>query len=368
MNEIELWVFDMKFNRLGIIDKFELVELDTKYHDHSPLRLIVEGNQKHANLLLSDDDRIIAISNDISHGYYIETPQYRDDAKVTIEVLCRSLSVMTGWRIVKGQQRYLGNIEDVIKSFINYNAITTNSNRIIPDLVLGENDGINISVDETYTNYQLDTAIWEICKKYDIGFEILMDHVNKKYVANTFQGIDRTAEQSVNSHVIFAKAFDNVNYQSYVDDKADYKSAAYVETTDRTLVVNDSSTGFSRRELFVDAKSISKTYVNENGIEVTMTDSEFVTTLNETGNSELASYPRVRSFESEIDTNSQFVYGIDFFIGDKVTNRSDELGIATYSRVVTAKEIWNSQGYSLGLEFGTSIPTLLDKIKREVKK
>lgn len=368
MNDIELWVFDMEFNRIGIIDKYEEVELDTKYQDHSALSITVDGNSKHAELLLSDADRIIVKSNDIYRGYYVETSQYADESEVTIEVLCRSLSVMMSWRIIKGQQRYTGLLEDVIKSFINYNAITTESNRVIPNLVIGVNEGINITVDETYTNRQLDVAIWEMCKKYDIGFEILMDHVSKKYVVSTYQGTDRSALQTVNPQVVFAKAFDNVNKQSYVDDKADYKSTVYIEAVDRTLISNDTPIGFGRRELFVDAKSISKTYKNENDVEVTMTDIEFVTTLNETGNSELSQYPRVRSFESEIDNNSQFVYGVDFFIGDKVTNRNDELGIATHSRVVTAKEKWTRQGYSLNLEFGTSIPTLLDKIKREVKR
>lgn len=369
MNEIELWVFDMEFNRLAIIDEYEEVELTTYYQQgHSQLNLIVEGNKEYADLFLSDEDRIIVKSNDIYRGYYVETPQYTDESSVKIELMCRSLSVMMAWRIIKGQQRYVGNLEDVIKSFINHNAITTEPNRIIPNLVLGTNEGLDINVDETYTNKELDVAIWEMCNKYDIGFEILMNHEAKKYVASTFQGVDRSTEQNVNPHVIFAKAFDNVTFQSYVDDKADYKSTAIVEGEGTSLTINDTAYGFARRELYVDATNISKTYLNENDVEVTMTDIEYTATLTETGNSSLAEYPRVRSFESDIDTNSQFAFGVDYFIGDKVTNRNDELGIATHARVVTTKEKWDRKGYSLSLEFGTSIPTLLDKIKREVKR
>lgn len=368
-NEIELWVFDMKFNRLAVIDTYEEIEVNTYYLNHSELNVIVEGSKEYADLFLSDADRIIVKSNDIFRGYYIETPQYNDNNKLQIELMCRSLSVMTAWRIINGQQRYTGNIEDVIKSFIDFNAITpSDSKRVIPNLVLGANEGINIEVDETFTNRQLDEAVWEMCKKYDVSFEILMNHDAKKYVVSTFMGIDRSTQQTINPHVIFAKEFDNVNKQSYVDDKADYKSTAYVEAEDITILINDTATGLDRRELFVDAMSISKTYKDENGNEVTMTESEYIDTLNETGNSSLAEYPRVRSFESEIDAKTQFVYGIDYFIGDTVTNRNDELGIATHSRVVTAKEKWNREGYSLDLEFGTSIPTLLDKIKREVRR
>lgn len=368
MNEIELWVFDMQFNRLAIIDEYEEVDLATYYQNHSEFIVRLEGNKSHADLFLQGHDRIVVKSNDIYRGYYVETPQYTDEKKVEIELLCRSLSVMTAWRQIIDQQRFVGNIEDAIKHFIKMNAINPkNPNRIIPNLVLGVNEGINIQVDETYTDTQLDIAIWEMCKKYDIGFEILMNHEAKKYVASTYQGGDRSAEQSVNPHVIFAKAFDNVNRQSYVDDRADYKSTAYVKGEDRTITVNDVAVGFARRELFVDAGSISRTYRDEFDNEITISDREYTATLNETGQSGLAEYPRVQTFESEIDAVTQFVYGVDYFIGDKVTNRNDELGIATHSRVVTARENWNRSGYSLSLEFGTSIPKLLDKIKREVK-
>lgn len=369
MNEIELWIYDMAFNRLGIIDNFEEVNLDTFYQNHHNFTLIVEGNRENAELLLTNEDRIIVKSNDIYRGYYVETIQYTDETSVELEVLCRSLSVMTTWREIIGQQRFVGNIEDAIKYFINTNAIhPANPNRIIPNLVLGLNEGINIQIDETYTNTKLDIAIWEMCKKYDIGFEILMNHEAKKYVASTYQGANRSAEQTINPHVIFAKAFDNVNKQLYVDDKADFKSTAYVEGEDRTIIVNDEVSGFARRELYVEGKSINKTYKNEQGTEITMTDAEFNETLRETGSGTLSEYPRIRTFESEIDTNSQHIYGIDYFIGDKITNRNDELGVATHSRVVTAKERWNRKGYSLSLEFGTSVPTLIDKLKREVKR
>ena len=368
MNEIELWVFDMEFNRLAIIDEYEDVDLATYYQNHSEFVVRLEGNKEYADLFLQGHDRIIVKSNDVHRGFYVETPQYTDERNIEIELLCRSLSAMTAWRQITGQQRFVGNVEDAIKHFINLNAINPkNPNRIIPNLVLGVNESISIQVDETYTNTQLDIAIWEMCKKYDIGFEILMNHEAKKYVASTYQGVDRSAEQTVNPRVIFAKAFDNVNRQSYVDDKADYKSTAYVEAEDRTITVNDTVAGFARRELFVDAGSISRTYRDENDREITMSEAEYVATLKETGQSGLAEYPRVQTFESEIDADTQFVYGVDYFIGDKVTNRNDELGIATHSRVVTARENWNRNGYNLSLEFGTSIPKLLDKIKREVK-
>ncbi|BDH62303.1 hypothetical protein MTP04_24330 [Lysinibacillus sp. PLM2] len=374
MNSIELYVFDKDFNRLGIIDTYEEIYLESNYKKHSELHLTVDGTKENADLLLSDDFRIITKSTDITRGYIVETPQYFDEAATQIEVIAYSLSYMLNWRIIRGQQYFKGNIEDVIKAFVNANAINPNdTNRIIPNLVLGVNDGINITADEAYNNRQLDEALWEICDKYEVSFEILMNHEAKKYVFSTYMGIDRTTEQSMNQPVIFAKAFDNVTKQSYVDDKSNYKSTAYVagegEGVERTVVkVNDSLSGFNRRELFVDARDLQSKYRQEDGTEVTIPQTEYHALLQERGQNRLADYQRIRTFESNIDLYSQFIFNEHYFLGDKVTTRNDDLGIVTHSRVVTAKETYTRDGYELALEFGTSIPTLLDKLKREVKR
>lgn len=373
MNTIELFVFDTEFNRLGVIDAYEKIYMETHYKKHSELHLTVDGTKEYAELLLSDDIRIITKSTDITRGFIVETPQYFDETSTKIEVIAYSLSYILNWRIIIGQQHYKGNIEDVVKAFVNANAINPiDSNRIIPHLVLGVNDGINMTADEAYSNKQLDEALWEICEKYDMSYEILMNHEAKKFVFSTYQGIDRTTEQTINQPVIFAKAFDNVTKQSYVDDKSNYKSTAYVagegEGIDRTVVnVNDNFTGFNRRELFVDARDLQSSYLQD-GTEIIIPQDEYYAILQERGQNKLAEYQRIRTFESDIDLYSQFIFGQDYFLGDKVTTRNDDLGIVTHSRVVTAKETYTREGYELSLEFGTSIPTLLDKLKREVKR
>lgn len=365
---MHLFVFDMDFNRLGIIDVFEEINISTYFQDHSNFIVRIDANPLHADLFLKGEDRIIVKSTDIYRGYFIETPIYTDEKSEYIELIGRSLSVMTAWRLIVGQQRFVGNIADAIYHFINLNAVNpSNKNRIIPNLVLGISDGIDIQVDETYTNFPLDVAIWELCKKYDIGFEILMNHKQKKYVAVVYQGVDRSANQNINPHIIFSKAFGNTLRQSYTDDQADYKSTAYVKGEEREIIVNDNVSGFNRRELHVES-GITRTYRDENDNEITMSEVEFTNVINQAGQQSLAEYPRVQGFENEVDVMTQFVYNIDYFIGDRVTNRNDKLLMATHSRVVTAHETWSRSGYTLNLEFGTSIPTLINKLKREVKR
>lgn len=367
---MELYVFDFNFNRVGIVDDYVEIEFEHNYEKHSELILTVEASSRNAALLLDDSKELILTkSTDIHRGYVINTSQFDDGDGSRIEIIATSLSVLMSRRIIERQQHYSGNVEDVIKAFVNANAVNpANHNRIMPNLALGVNQGIYIEADEAYTDKYLDIALWEICNKYDMSYEILMDHDNKKFVFSTFQGVDRTTEQSINDHVIFSKEFDNVTRQSYVDDKSGYKNMAYVagegEGDNRTIIkLNDNLTGYERREVFFDARDLQS-----EADDTTIPPSEYDTLLESRGEARLAEYQRVRSFESDIDLHSQFIFNKDYFLGDKVTNRDDGLGIVMHSRVVVARETYNRAGYDLKIEFGSSIPTLIDKLKREVKK
>ncbi|MER2048996.1 MAG: siphovirus ReqiPepy6 Gp37-like family protein [Solibacillus sp.] len=378
MQDIELYIFDINFNRLDTIDIYEEVEFQSKYYGHSICFLTVEGNKKNAELLLVNEDelskelRIIVRSDDLNRGYIIETAEFEDETNTKIEVIAYSLSIMTSWRWIIGQQRFQGNIEGVLKGFVNANCINPSApSRVIPNLVLGANEGINILADESYTQKELDIALWEVCEKNEVSFEILMNHDAKKYVFSTYKGIDRSFEQQENPHIIFSKEFENVISQSYTDDKSSYKSTAYVagegEENNRTIVeVGETFSGFNRREVFFDARDLQSEY-NENGTTVIIPQNEYIELLKERGNNRKQDYQRIRTFESEANLQSQFKFNEDYFLGDVITNRNDELGIVMHQRIVVVKEILNREGYTLNLEYGTAIPTLLDKIKREVK-
>ncbi|MDM5352587.1 siphovirus ReqiPepy6 Gp37-like family protein [Lysinibacillus sphaericus] len=378
MLDMELYIFDINFNRLATIDVYEEVEFQTKYYGHSICNLTVEGNRRNAELLLVNESelskelRILVRSDDLNRGYIIETAEFEDEEKTMIKVIAYSLSIFTSWRWIITQQRFQGNIEDVLKEFVRANCINTSSpSRIIPNLVLGINEGINIVADESYTQKVLDIALWEMCEKNEVTFEILMNHEAKKYVFSTFKGEDRSTEQQNNPHVIFAKEFENIISQSYTDDKSNYKSTAYVagegEESNRTIVeVGETFSGFNRREVFFDARDLQSEY-NEDGETVIIPQNEYIDLLKERGNNRKQDYQRIRTFESEANLHSQFKFNEDYFLGDVVTNRNDDLGIVMHQRIVSAKEVSNREGYTLNLEYGTAIPTLLDKIKREVK-
>lgn len=367
---MELDVFNIDtFERLGTIDVYQKVEFKTNYRDHNKLDLTVDATAENIDWLIKQgDDIFLTKAGDYTQGYLVESFKYTDETNTSIDVYCKSLSSMLSWRQIDGQQTFRGNVEDVLRSFVNTNAINpTNIKRKITNLVLGPLSGINITTEESYANKVLDESLWEICIKYDISYDILLDIKNKQFQFVVWQGTDRSTEQSDHDAIIFAKEFDNVLSQNYTDDKSNFKNTVIIagegEGTTRTyLVVGDENSGRHRREMFVDARDLQ----SDNNDETTMTQAQYEALLRERAKSKQAENQRVQAYESDIEYNSQFKFGIDYFIGDKVTNRNDEIGIVLHTRVVTATETFNQDGYDLKTEFGSNVPTLLSKLKKAV--
>lgn len=370
---LEFYVFDLDFNIQGILDDFEEVQINSKYNDLSTMRLIVDGSKDIVDLL--QPDRIITKSTDLTKGYVIKAFDYQDEKSTVLEIIAPSLNMILNDRIVLGQQEFTGTIESVMKSFVNANAVNpVNPNRIIPNLEISANRGIPIEVTEGTVNKPLCDYLYELAKKHDVSFDILLDHTNKKFVFDVWQGMDRSTQQTLNPHVIFAKDFDNVLTQNYVEDIKNNKTTAIVlgeeieGQSQEIVTVNDGISGFDRKEILVQSTNVRKKYKDNNGNEITLTDAEYRRLLEEAGKNTLAEYQTIKTLESEVDPLSNFIYGVDYFMGDKVSVRNDELGIILHTRIISVVETVNKQGMDLKVNFGSNIPDLLEKIKRAVRK
>ncbi|WP_170211398.1 siphovirus ReqiPepy6 Gp37-like family protein [Robertmurraya siralis] len=368
---MEFYIFDLNLERKGIVDDFIEVELNSKYDDLGKLHLIVDGTKENVELL--QVDRIITKATDITKGYIIKTRDYRDNQSTELEIIAPSINKILNDRLVLGQQEYTGTIENVMKSFVNANAVNpANPNRIIPNLEISENRGIPFEVKEGTVNKPLCDYLYEIAKKNDVSFDILLDHTNKKFVFDVWQGEDRSALQSENPHVIFSKEFENVLTQNYVDDINGYKSTAIVlgeeieGQTQEIVTVNDDNVGFERKEILVESTNLKRTYRDENGVERTQTEEEYRKLLEENGRNTLAEYQPTKTLESNVDPLSNFIYGVDYFMGDKVSVRDDDLGIILHTRIISVVEKGDKQGNKLQVNFGSNIPDLLTRIKKVV--
>lgn len=364
---MDLFVFDLNFNRLGVIDDFINLDINSNYDSLSMLSLTVEGSKEYIDLLQTD--HILVKANDLTKGYIIQTKEFIDENSSELRIIAHSLNVILNDRLVLGQQEFTGTIEDVMKSFVLVNAVSpVNPNRIIPNLQISANHGIAINTTEGTKNKPLCDYLYDLCKKHDVSFDILLDHTNKKFIFDVWQGMDRSTQQTMNAHVIFSKSFDNVLQQHYTESVSDMKSTAVVlgEENQTIVAVYDELSGFDRKEMLVES-NVTSTYKDENGADIVLTPLEYETLLIEEGKKALSEYRDIKTFESTVDPQSNFVYGLDYFMGDKVSIRNDDLGIIMHTRIISSRETISREGEFLQINFGTNIPTFLDKVKRAVK-
>lgn len=81
-------------------------------------------------------------------------------------------------------------------------------------------------------------------------------------------------------------------------------------------------------------------------------DNEYRQQLAAEGQQQLATLVSVEGFSGSIDlTNSPFVYGVDFDIGDIVTVQDNGINKYINVRVVAVTEVQDDNGYRINLEF-----------------
>lgn len=379
---MNIFVFNKNFEMQGIVDTFisliwrrEFYKTGTfEFHLNLP-----EPDQEAFELInLLRKGNILAKENSLEEGSleeaaYIENIVIDDQESETCVVSGYFIENFISERIVWGEQHKSGSVEEVMKYFVDKNAVNpSDPNRIIPGLSLSENRGISKQANEVNSYGNLAELIEELALKYDIGWRVLFDLTNEKYVFDVYEGRDLSVNQSMNPRAIFALEFENIIQQKYTDSDNSYKNFALVggqgEGSARKLaLINNNLSGFERRELFVDAKDLSNTIQNDDGTEQTLSDAEYEALLIERGNSRLAEVQPIKTFESGISVTSNLIYKQDFDLGDIVTIKNDRWGVVLNTRITTVEEVYENDTVDIRVNFGSNIPTLIDRIQQRMR-
>ena len=97
-----------------------------------------------------------------------------------------------------------------------------------------------------------------------------------------------------------------------------------------------------------------------------LTDEEYLEVLTQRGSEKLSTLAKVETFDSTIRiVGAHYTYGVDYFVGDKITFVDRELDVIVNAQVTAVKEEY-SENYSLSITVGYEYPTLYSKIKRDI--
>jgi len=364
---MELYVFDRELNFLGILEGFFSLRWIRRYHKCGEFELHCGLTAQ--NLALLQRGNVIWKNDDLEAGY-IEYRNIGQDSQGN-EKLAVKGSFLTGYlgrRIVWGTERINGTAEVVMRTLVDDHAISpSNPDRVIPLLELGELKGIGQSINKQTSYANLLESIAGVSTSSGLGYRTILDLANKKLVFDIYEGLDRTAGQSINAPAIFSQEFENILEQEYTDSLNNYRNVVLVggvgEGAERKLAVVGAGAGLDRFEIFADRRDLSNE--DENGDPIS--DAEYLPLLEQVGQEVLAENTEIQTFDSKINLRSNLVYKRDFDLGDIVTCTAKKWGVTVDTRITEIEEVYEESGFDINVIFGNSIPTLIDKIKQVVR-
>ena len=353
-------VYDMNFNLIGVVDSYVSIIWRPAYYDVGDFEIYVTAGAEAIELL--QENRLVVRNTDITvdsdgnvthkNVMLIKNIDLITDVENGnfLSITGRELKYILHQRIIWTQTNLTGTAEAGIRRLVSENAVSpSNTNRVIPNLVLGATAGLTDTIEKQITGDYLDEAITEICTNYKYGWEVY--GYNGNYVFIVYQGLDRSYEQSERPYVVFSDAFENLYNTEYQLNTEEYANTALIggegEGTERTYTtINNDKSGLERYELFVDANDLSSNKDSEDEIP----QSQYLLLLQERGAEKLAETAITEGFSGEVLTTGNFKYGEDFDIGDTVTV-INSYGISKNVMVLSSIESEDENGISLIPQF-----------------
>lgn len=338
--DTDLIILDENFQMIYILDKYESLIWVDKYSEPGTFEICAYVNSDLLKFIKPDYYIQSRFSN---HTMIIEDVSIESDAENgnKMKIVGRSLESILDRRIVWRQTNLDGNLQTGIGKLLYANVIGGDGTTSKPSIVGGDGRKItnflfvpsgdtaitSLTMEHQYTGDSLLDVITSLCDESKIGYKITLSD-NNEYVFELYSGTNRSYNQNEVPYVVFSPSFDNIISSNYVNRNSVTKNAGLVagegEGTSRKTVSIGTATGVSRREVYIDARSIRQ----EN-----LSTSKYNAKLTSYGTDKLTEINKEKeSFDGKCETTRLYVYGRDFFLGD-IIQMTNEYGIEKPSRI-----------------------------------
>ena len=248
-------------------------------------------------------------------------------------------------RVVSYQFNFSGTAENCIRQLITDNMINAyEPNRNITGLTLGTAQGYNDNVDCQFLGENLLDIVQGICEKFGYGFRIKF---NGSFVFELYKGTDRSENQSENPRLIFSHEMQNVASIEWDFDKTQLRNFAavggegegFARKIQPVYTSAQAPASLLRREMWVDASGISSKVDGGD-----LPESDYRALLTDAGKTELAENGWRWIMNMEALQVPGYMYGVDYFLGDKVTTRAKHFSSGITSRVSEVTQVEDESG------------------------
>ena len=367
-------VRDENLDLLGIIDAFNSVIWNSVYYGVGDFEIYTRATDEAIQLL--QPERYITRPGSEEVGI-IESVNMSDSIESGLMIAAagrfaksmldrRHIMKLSG--SVNAPTILRGNVEENIRQLVSDHAIAaTDTRRNIPILQLGASAGTaQIIVDSSGARSQKQVSYANllsytdsVLKEYRLGSTVKISSDGAKLEYIVFEGTDRSTDNaSGNDPILFSAEFDNLNSCEYAYDETAFKNSVLIGGAGEGLeryyhFVTGGETGLARRETWVDASGISRTYDDGAG-EQQYTDDEYNAMLETEGLQALSAYTISEEFSGSLDiTNGNFTLNDDFSLGDIVTVQNTNIGKYMHVRILKVTEVQDENGYTVDIEYGS---------------
>lgn len=310
-------------------------------------------------------------------------PQKDDAGFVKIKVSGRGLEQVLYYRMLYNTYKFTDTpVSDIMYTMVERNFIISQegyARRVLPHVRLHPDayvvdHGPTVTIQRTGKSVK--DRLDDLCEEYNLGYELNFNPSTLKFVFRVLEYTDKTYGSGAELPIIFDTDTDDVLESTYTYSEEDYRNMGLVvgESQDSTeqqvkirakvVVGDDTSAGWQRREIYIDARDLQSESENDSGTIDQMSDAEYEELLKERGAKKLAENAIVQSFETNIRYyGSQYEFDVDYTIGDKVTIIDKDMGVVVDAYVTQVEHVY-SNSYEMRLTIGTDVPTIYSKVRR----
>lgn len=374
---MELYVYSSDMELQGIVEKIASLIWTRRYWSCGEFKLLVPFTEEHSRMLVKNNIIMKRGDDEAAQIRYVSITKNSQGLE-EIEVQGKFLIAWIGKRIIKKQIITNDTTQNILYRIVRENVTNpADTVRKIPDVSIADDDADTESgaidyTSEQYTNAQL--AAETAAKAAKLGIRMRTDARTGTHVFSVYEGRDLTAGNSAgNAPCIFSQEFDNIVEQEYTNSIENLKTTAFVGGEEKEGVarkvaeVGGSAAGLAREEVFINATDIVQEYEDDDGEQVSLTDTEYLALLSARGAEELEQYAETLSFGSKVDTFANLIYRTDYDLGDRVTCVNKRWGIRIDVRITEIAETYQNNVEEIDITFGESLPALLTQIRQITK-
>lgn len=335
---MDITVLDKSFETVAVIDTYDSFIWADRFAESGDFELYTAYEQELVDIFQNGYYMTIEETDKLMFIESVATETDADDGW-HLKIKGRSLEYLIHFRVVYGTVMMDGNLQDELEKIFNDNIIApSDPNRKIDNFVFKKSDDDYIkglTIESQVTGKNIYDLVVDQCKINKIGYRIKINS-DDKFEFSLYSGTDRSYSQDDNQYVVFSPFLNNLASSNFVDSTEYAYNVALVggEGTgvNRLYSEQGSAAGLDRRELFVDARDLTRTII-KNGQEYTFPDSEYVKLLRNRGKEKLREIRDKDTYEAEADLNAGYVYMEDYDLGD-IVQLENEFGRELRTRIV----------------------------------